>query len=81
MELDKEVKGDGNSYTTEFRQYDPRLGRWLSLDPLMGMYPNMSPLVAFDNNPIFYVDPLGLESGDKDGKASGDGKSEKIQNS
>jgi len=61
MEKDPEVKGDGNSYTTEFRQYDPRLGRWLSLDPLMGKFPWMSPYVAFNNNPIFYTDPLGLE--------------------
>jgi len=26
MEKDDEVKGSGNSYTTEFRQYDSRLG-------------------------------------------------------
>ena len=63
METDKEVKGNGNSYTTEFRQYDPRLGRWLSLDPLKGKYPWMSPYVAFNNNPIFFIDPLGLEGG------------------
>jgi RHS repeat-associated protein len=61
MEHDMEVSGDGNSYTTEFRQYDPRLGRWKSLDPLMMKYPHMSPYVAFNNNPIFYTDPLGLE--------------------
>jgi RHS repeat-associated protein len=61
MEKDDEVKNhSGSSYTTEFRQYDPRLGRWLSLDPLMSMFPDMSPYVAFDNNPIFYTDPLGL---------------------
>jgi RHS repeat-associated protein len=72
MELNPEVSGDGNSYTTEFRQYDPRLGRWLSLDPLMAMFPWMSPYVAFDNNPIYFVDPLGLSAtngGDK-GKSS-----------
>jgi RHS repeat-associated protein len=63
MELDNEVKGNGNSYTTEFRQYDPRLGRWMSLDPLMMKFPWMSPYVAFDNNPVLYVDPYGLESG------------------
>ena len=61
METDPEVKGNGNSYTTEFRQYDPRLGRWKSLDPLKGKYPWMSPYVAFNNNPVFFVDPLGLE--------------------
>jgi RHS repeat-associated protein len=60
MEKDPEIKGEGNSYTTEFRQYDPRLGRWLSLDPLMTKFPWMSPYVAFDNNPVLYNDPLGL---------------------
>jgi RHS repeat-associated protein len=60
MELDNEVKGNGNSYTTEFRQYDPRVGRWLSLDPLMNQFPWMSPYLAFDNNPVYYTDPLGL---------------------
>jgi RHS repeat-associated protein len=49
MEQDVEVSGNGNSYTTEFRQYDPRLGRWKSLDPLMGMFPKMSPYNAFAN--------------------------------
>jgi len=62
MEKDPEMKGDGNSYTTEFRQYDPRLGRWLSLDPLMTEFPWMSPYVAFNNSPIFFTDPTGLKS-------------------
>ncbi|MBI1838241.1 MAG: hypothetical protein HYR91_13345, partial [Flavobacteriia bacterium] len=62
-EADNEVKGNGNSYTTDYRQYDPRLGRWLTLDPLMAKYPNQSPYVAFNNNPIYFVDPLGLEGG------------------
>ncbi len=61
MEVDNEVSGNGNSYTTEFRQYDPRLGRWKSLDPLMMMFPWMSPYVAFDNNPIYFTDIYGLE--------------------
>lgn len=59
MEVDNEVSRNGNSYTTEFRQYDPRLGRWKSLDPLMAKYPNQSPYVAFNNNPIFFTDPFG----------------------
>jgi RHS repeat-associated protein len=62
MEVDNEVSGDGNSYTTEFRQYDPRLGRWKSLDPLMFMFPSMSPYCAFDNNPVVFIDPFGLAS-------------------
>src|SRR5690554_5043938 len=28
-----ELKGSGNHYTTFFRQLDPRLGRWLTIDP------------------------------------------------
>ncbi|WP_107038358.1 RHS repeat-associated core domain-containing protein [Brumimicrobium mesophilum] len=58
-----EVSGDGNSYTTQFRQYDPRLGRWKSLDPLMKIQPWYSPYVAFNNNPIYFVDPTGLIGG------------------
>ncbi|MCP4520926.1 MAG: hypothetical protein GY827_04405 [Cytophagales bacterium] len=34
MEKDDEVKGSGNSYTTHFRSYAPRLARWLSSDPM-----------------------------------------------
>jgi RHS repeat-associated protein len=67
MEKDPEMKGDGNSYTTEFRQYDPRLGRWMSLDPLMMMFPNLSPYCAFDNNPVLFTDPFGLEATNPDG--------------
>jgi RHS repeat-associated protein len=59
MEEDPEVSGDGNSYTTEFRGYDPRLGRWKSLDPLMAKFPHASPFEGFANNPIFYIDPKG----------------------
>lgn len=59
MERDDEVKGSGNSYTTTFRQYDPRLGRWFSLDPLADKFPWQSPYVGMDNNPIALSDPLG----------------------
>lgn len=61
MEKDDEVKGEGNSYTTQFRQYDPRVSRWLSLDPLMAKFPHQSPYAAFNNNPIYFADPTGLE--------------------
>ena len=59
MELDNQVKLKGNSYTTEFRQYDSRLGRWLSLDPKTRDFPEESPYEAFYNNPIFFIDPMG----------------------
>lgn len=61
MEQDAEIKGDSNSYTTEFRLYDPRIGRWLSVDPLKAKYPGVSPYVAFVNTPTNSLDPLGLD--------------------
>jgi RHS repeat-associated protein len=65
MEKDNEVKGTGNSYTTTFRQFDPRLGQWLSVDPLFRKFPWQSPYVAFDNNPILKNDPNGDAPGEK----------------
>ena len=56
-EKDNEVSGDGNSYTTEFRQLDVRLGRWFSVDPVFR--PELSPYVSMDNNPINLNDPMG----------------------
>jgi len=62
MEKDDEIKGEGNSYTTEFRQLDVRLGKWLSVDPLASQFPWQSPYTSMDNNPISLVDPKGLSS-------------------
>lgn len=62
-EKDNEVSGDGNSYTTEFRQLDPRLGRWFSVDPVF--QPWQSPYTSMDNNPIGLNDPMGLRAGDE----------------
>ncbi len=58
-EKDDEVSGEGNSYTTEFRQYDPRIFRWKSIDPMYKAFE--SPYVAMGNNPILYVDPDGAD--------------------
>jgi RHS repeat-associated protein len=60
MEMDNEIKSStGNSYTTYFRQYDPRLGKWMSKDVVN--YPWQSPYAAFNNNPIYFADPSGAE--------------------
>jgi len=56
-EKDDEIKGEGNSYTTYFRAYDPRIGRWLSRDPIKTAWE--SPYAFSRNNPIVYNDPLG----------------------
>ncbi|MEW4923109.1 RHS repeat-associated core domain-containing protein [Algibacter sp. 2305UL17-15] len=57
MEKDDAIKGEGNSYTTYFRQYDPRIGRWLTIDPASVTWE--SPYVAQRNNPILFNDPFG----------------------
>ena len=59
MEMDDEIKGKGNSYTTHFRQYDPRVGRWLSIDPKARKYPATSPYVFSANSPNIFTDPGG----------------------
>ena len=75
MEKDDELKSiDGGSYTTEFRQYDPRIGRWLSIDPKADSYPSSSPYSSFNNNPIFYIDPSG-----SDGKVTVDKETKTVQ--
>ena len=58
-EKDNEFKGDGNSYTTEFRQLDPRLGRWLSVDAVI--QPWQSSFCSMDNNPLFFNDISGTQ--------------------
>lgn len=57
--MDDEVKGSkGTSYTTMYRQLDPRIGRWLTIDPVT--HAHQSPYSSMDNNPILKNDPLGL---------------------
>lgn len=58
-EKDDEIKGSGNSLDFNARIYDPRIGRWLSTDPLMHQYPSYSPFNYSFNNPISFIDPDG----------------------
>jgi RHS repeat-associated protein len=80
MERDDEVSGSGNAYTTEFRGYDPRLGRWKSYDLLFKSFPWQSPYVAFDNNPIYYTDPRGLAAEGGEDEENNDVKSYEFVN-
>lgn len=41
------------------RMYDPRLGRWLAVDPLDAKYPSLSPYSFAGNTPIMANDPDG----------------------
>jgi RHS repeat-associated protein len=57
MEKDDELAGEGNSYTTHFRQYDSRIGRWQSTDPVKKA--NKSPYETNSNRPTTNTDPNG----------------------
>ncbi|MBE6330635.1 MAG: hypothetical protein E7072_11100, partial [Bacteroidales bacterium] len=48
-------------YTTEYRLYDARVGRWLSVDPLFEKYVGISPYNYCMLNPVMMVDPDGRE--------------------
>ncbi|MEP7128163.1 MAG: RHS repeat-associated core domain-containing protein, partial [Chitinophagales bacterium] len=52
---DDELKGAGNSYDFGSRIYDPRLGKWFSIDPVAREYAYLSPYTYCNNSPIVYI--------------------------
>jgi RHS repeat-associated protein len=58
-EKDDEVKGEGNHISYAQRGYDPRIGRWISIDPYSAVMSGHSPYSFALNNPIFLVDQDG----------------------
>jgi len=61
-ENDNEVKGEGDQQDYGFRIYDPRLARFLSVDPLVREYPELTPYQFASNTPIWAIDLDGLEA-------------------
>ena len=61
QERDDEMKGEGNSINFTYRMHDPRLGRFLSIDPLFLDYPHISPYVFCENSVTAFIDLEGLE--------------------
>jgi RHS repeat-associated protein len=61
QEKDDEIKGEGNSLNYTFRMHDPRVGRFLSLDPLAKQYPHNSPYAFAENRVIDGIELEGLE--------------------
>jgi RHS repeat-associated protein len=69
-ENDNEVKLDssgnpipGSEQDYGMRIYDPRVGRFLSVDPLAIKYPELTPYQFASNSPITFIDIDGLEGG------------------
>jgi RHS repeat-associated protein len=67
-ENDNEVKGVGNEQDYGMRIYDPRVGKFLSVDPLTGKYPELTPYQFASNTPIQASDLDGLEANFENGK-------------
>ncbi len=61
-ELEEELGLDW--YDFGARRYDATVARWLGVDPLAGKMPSWSPYTFNFNNPLRFVDPLGLAPDD-----------------
>lgn len=62
-ELNKAEFSNGTGlelYSTDFRNYDPQIGRFLIIDPLCEFAARFSPYTYCYNNPISFNDPTGL---------------------
>ncbi|MCK9480717.1 MAG: hypothetical protein M0R38_03020 [Bacteroidia bacterium] len=62
--MDNEIKGIGNSVDFGSRIYDPRTGKFLSIDPRWKEFPANSPFCYAANNPVRLVDVEGEGPGD-----------------
>ena len=60
-EKDNEISGNGNNYDYGFRIYNPRLGRFLSIDPIASKFPFISPYIYAEDRPVDGKDLDGLE--------------------
>ena len=54
------MKGEGNQQDYGMRVYDPRVGRFLSVDPLTGDFADQSSYGFAANSPLLFVDAMGL---------------------
>jgi RHS repeat-associated protein len=61
QEKDDEIKGEGNSINFAYRMHDPRIGRFLSIDPLSKEYLFYSPYAFSGNRVIDMVEQEGLQ--------------------
>ena len=61
QEMDNEEKGLGDDIHFTFREYDSRVGRFMSIDPIIKKYPQYSPYSFSGNKLIAHKEWEGLE--------------------
>lgn len=64
-EKDDAIKGQSNSYDFAARFYDPRVARFMSIDPLTKDYASWSPYIFAGNSPIRFIDENGEKPTDR----------------
>lgn len=70
QEKDDEVKGEANALEFGGRSiYDPRLARFVSVDPRWRSYSSISPYNYAANSPILFKDINGEAAGTGDGRS------------
>jgi RHS repeat-associated protein len=77
----KENDGEMGTQDYGFRIYDPRLGRFLSVDPISASYAWLTPYQYASNRPIAAKDLDGLESEDANGASVESDPNEIIRHS
>ena len=64
-ELANKEFSDGSGldwYETTYRNYDPQIGKFWQIDPMADFSFEISPYSFGLNNPLIFIDPLGLDS-------------------
>ncbi len=58
----KELDRETNLTNFGARYLDMKTSLWLTIDPLAEKFPNQSPYAFCNNNPVYFVDPNGMEA-------------------
>ena len=69
----REYDAESGLYYYRARYYDPKVGRFISSDPI-GLAGGLNTYAYVDNNPLNWIDPEGLAGSRSGGRSSGSGK-------